>query len=100
MLVNAISADMLVPVLALRVASFLCYFVFFFKQMAVYEMRITDWSSDVCSSDLQRRDRAKGEARQRAEHEQREQDHGDRSDERRGGTECDSPCRSRWSPYH
>src|SRR3546814_20548394 len=23
-----------------------------------------------------------------------------RSEERRGGTECDSTCRSRWSPYH
>src|SRR3546814_9647000 len=27
-------------------------FVFFFKQKAAYEMRISDWSSDVCSSDL------------------------------------------------
>src|SRR3546814_8339284 len=26
--------------------------VFFFKQKTVYEMRISDWSSDVCSSDL------------------------------------------------
>src|SRR3546814_5377604 len=26
--------------------------VFFFKQKAAYEMRISDWSSDVCSSDL------------------------------------------------
>src|SRR3546814_4395774 len=26
--------------------------VFFFKQMTAYEMRISDWSSDVCSSDL------------------------------------------------
>src|SRR3546814_5894316 len=26
--------------------------VFFFKQKTAYEMRITDWSSDVCSSDL------------------------------------------------
>src|SRR3546814_4250565 len=26
---------------------------FFFKQKAAYEMRISDWSSDVCSSDLQ-----------------------------------------------
>src|SRR3546814_1366049 len=31
-----------------------CYFVvFFFKQKTAYEMRISDWSSDVCSSDLQ-----------------------------------------------
>src|SRR3546814_11454889 len=32
---------------------FLCYcVVFFFKQKTAYEMRISDWSSDVCSSDL------------------------------------------------
>src|SRR3546814_13287908 len=31
------------------------YFVFFFfKQKTAYEMRISDWSSDVCSSDLKR----------------------------------------------
>src|SRR3546814_20743711 len=31
----------------------LCVFVFFFfKQKTAYEMRISDWSSDVCSSDL------------------------------------------------
>src|SRR3546814_13427755 len=29
----------------------LCY-IFFFKQKTAYEMRISDWSSDVCSSDL------------------------------------------------
>src|SRR3546814_39191 len=28
------------------------YFIFFFKQKTAYEMRISDWSSDVCSSDL------------------------------------------------
>src|SRR3546814_5621708 len=27
-------------------------FVFFFKQKPAYDMRISDWSSDVCSSDL------------------------------------------------
>src|SRR3546814_9030164 len=38
----------------------LCRFVFwgfmffFFKQKTAYEMRISDWSSDVCSSDLAR----------------------------------------------
>src|SRR3546814_13050108 len=32
---------------------FLCLCVFFFfKQKTAYEMRISDWSSDVCSSDL------------------------------------------------
>src|SRR3546814_1989977 len=30
------------------------FFVFFFKQKTAYEMRISDWSSDVCSSDLDR----------------------------------------------
>src|SRR3546814_5273532 len=41
---------------------------FFFKQKTAYEMRISDWSSDVCSSDLSRhrhleraRDRSRGE---------------------------------------
>src|SRR3546814_1547115 len=29
-----------------------CYIFFFFKQKTAYEMRISDWSSDVCSSDL------------------------------------------------
>src|SRR3546814_16397694 len=28
------------------------YFFFFFKQKTAYEVRISDWSSDVCSSDL------------------------------------------------
>src|SRR3546814_7238342 len=32
--------------------------VFFFKQKTAYEMRISDWSSDVCSSDLNAVDRA------------------------------------------
>src|SRR3546814_258243 len=31
-----------------------CVFFFFFKQKTAYEMRISDWSSDVCSSDLSR----------------------------------------------
>src|SRR3546814_5807367 len=34
---------------------FCCVFFFFFKQKTAYEMRISDWSSDVCSSDLQLR---------------------------------------------
>src|SRR3546814_1455695 len=32
-------------------------FLFFFKQKTAYEMRISDWSADVCSSDLDVRDR-------------------------------------------
>src|SRR3546814_3929568 len=34
------------------VSVFAQYFFFFFKQKTAYEMRISDWSSDVCSSDL------------------------------------------------
>src|SRR3546814_8022930 len=30
----------------------MCCVLFFFKQKTAYEMRISDWSSDVCSSDL------------------------------------------------
>src|SRR3546814_4454185 len=33
----------------------LCIFCCFFKQKTAYEMRISDWSSDVCSSDLDMR---------------------------------------------
>src|SRR3546814_17654055 len=29
-----------------------CFILFFFKQKTAYEMRISDWSSDVCSSDV------------------------------------------------
>src|SRR3546814_7838054 len=38
----------------------ICGLFFFFKQKTAYEMRISDWSSDVCSSDLE------GEVRRRA----------------------------------
>src|SRR3546814_2832986 len=41
------------------ICEYLCFFLcvvvvffFFFKQKTAYEMRISDWSSDVCSSDL------------------------------------------------
>src|SRR3546814_3404582 len=34
-----------------------CVVFFFFKQKTAYEMRISDWSSDVCSSDLHHTDR-------------------------------------------
>src|SRR3546814_14894767 len=86
-------------------------------------MRISDWSSDVCSSDLDRTARAAG--RQAAAVEQDERTArpqvaqaqrvgagaavGDeaaikvvdlRSEERRGGQECVSTCSSRWSQYH
>src|SRR3546814_2607158 len=38
-------------VLCVCVEFMICLF-FFFKQKTAYEMRISDWSSDVCSSDL------------------------------------------------
>src|SRR3546814_3989070 len=40
--------------LFLTVVSIFFFCVFFFKQKTAYEMRISDWSSDVCSSDLWR----------------------------------------------
>src|SRR3546814_6172662 len=44
----------------LSVCVLICfYFFFFFKQKTAYEMRISDWSSDVCSSDLVRTQRRK-----------------------------------------
>src|SRR3546814_1527321 len=33
-------------------SGFVSFVLFFFKQKTAYEMRISDWSSDVCSSDL------------------------------------------------
>src|SRR3546814_2983032 len=84
--------------------------IFFFKQKTAYEMRISDWSSDVCSSDLPIGENViigVGMARisrvpflescmmygtvRRAQ---------TRSEERRVGKECVSTCRSRGSPYH
>src|SRR3546814_6539829 len=84
---------------------------FFFKQKTAYEMRISDWSSDVCSSDLQlHRHRHQGladDGEHRGTHHAVGADHADRSvqapgrsEERRVGKECVSTCRSRWSPYH
>src|SRR3546814_4788373 len=91
---------------------------FFFKQKTAYEMRISDWSSDVCSSDLRCWcSDALPPARARLETAPPRDDRGvpdaprlrgvrvpalpqDRSEERRVGKECGSTCRSRWSPYH
>src|SRR3546814_3436037 len=101
---------------------------FFFKQKTAYEMRISDWSSDVCSSDLPsdgnhctsllRPDRhclatpfllcsktmsATAFDSDASLDERRviiRRGGGDRSEERRVGKECVSTCRSRWSPYH
>src|SRR3546814_1907674 len=102
------------------------FLFFFFKQKTAYEMRISDWSSDVCSSDLAAAiaDALPGngvEAALLAPDAVRldsldallEQPldgiviatpsalHAEqRSEERRVGKECVSTCRSRWSPYH
>src|SRR3546814_7323314 len=97
-----------------------CFFVF--KQKTAYEMRISDWSSDVCSSDLGGQERpAQGVAERVAEARLQGLDHepravvGDdlfgqggalcdehwgflRSEQRRAGKECFSTFRSRWSP--
>src|SRR3546814_5872471 len=87
----------------------LCPFCFFFfKQKPAYEMRISDWSSDVFSSDLSARARAPmggasiAIARMVSAYSTWATDGGGtwRSEERRVGKECVSTCRSRWSPYH
>src|SRR3546814_2819680 len=105
-------------------------FFFFVKQKTAYEMRISDWSSDVCSSDLdllaeileaqvaEHRMAAQREIRAVELQDQAGVDDrlvfarhhvGEREDvgllarrpeERRVGKECVSTCRSRWSPYH
>src|SRR3546814_6907561 len=106
----------------------MCFVIFFFKQKTAYEMRISDWSSDVCSSDLicrgfqeinvalggaLRRDVASNDA-MLLHHSPEDSDLArmfdhyhdvdlapdGRSEERRVGKECVSTCRSRWSPYH
>src|SRR3546814_6861950 len=93
---------------------FVLFVFFFFKQKTAYEMRISDWSSDVCSSDLScghTRDyrppdherflpknsapRTRGRPRIACGARGR-----DRSEERRVGKEGVGTCRSRWSPYH
>src|SRR3546814_3584057 len=86
-----------------------CFLFFFFKQKTAYEMRISDWSSDVCSSDLLSRPGLSPTVpmpRMRAEPlasdpvDETSSDGATRSEERRVGKECVSTCRSRWSPYH
>src|SRR3546814_19475377 len=68
-------------------------------------MRISDWSSDVCSSDLiPTCDGFRADAAQvgmvAAGHPGAGRALAARSEERRAGKECVSTCRSRWSPYH
>src|SRR3546814_5370684 len=104
---------MLLALLLTRVS---CVIVCVVKQKTAYEMRISDWSSDVCSSDLIAREdedalRAPGAVAapgggslQRDLGAQRLpagwQHAARRSEERRVGKECVSTFRSRWSPYH
>src|SRR3546814_19135313 len=98
----------------------MCVGVFLFKQKTAYDMRISDWSSDVCSSDLRAGnyanvfDKSIGFMRGRtadgkwiAPFDPAEpyynfmmKEASGRSEERRVGKECVSTCRSRWSPYH
>src|SRR3546814_8981654 len=73
-------------------------FFFFFKQKTAYEMRISDWSSDVCSSDLPVPKSTR--ATRSTAITWRNSAADSRSEERRVGKECVSTCRSRWSPYH
>src|SRR3546814_10884635 len=80
-----------------------CVSFFFFKQKTAYEMRISDWSSDVCSSDLMYFVQRLENAARRCFALVAELLPGYlaiRSEERRVGKECVSTCRSRWSPYH
>src|SRR3546814_10046725 len=81
-----------------------CLFFFFFKQKTAYEMRISDWSSDVCSSDLSARAGEQSTTSRQpaifAGTPSISAVEGSRSEERRVGKECVSTCRSRWSPYH
>src|SRR3546814_6640905 len=93
----------------------LCVFClfFFFKQKTAYEMRISDWSSDVCSSDLPTHltpftlvstdttmtgDKLDIVFEAQSDNVKVVKTY--RSEERRVGKECVSTCRSRWSPYH
>src|SRR3546814_2830204 len=87
-----------------------CHVCFFFKQKTAYEMRISDWSSDVCSSDLSSSSKISRRPRENHDLPSVKEQHSDttcvsagshaRSEERRVGKECVSTCRSRWSPYH
>src|SRR5438093_13626335 len=78
----------------------ICFFFFFFSSRRRHTRLVSDWSSDVCSSDLRRVEGAP--AAPTADDDGPDLlDHAvetveERSEERRVGKEC----RSRWSPYH
>src|SRR3546814_6279962 len=92
---------------------FICVlFFFFFKQKTAYDMRISDWSSDVCSSDLLAFEMTPAavvgarpcgpgvgfdRVRRRAQGEDVDQHRLVRSEESRVGKECVSTGRYRWS---
>src|SRR3546814_3423372 len=91
------------------------YVFFCVKQNTAYEMRISDWSSDVCSSDLLARLTTEvylsdmvpamkpSDAYAKMAHREAERvdiEELERSEERRVGKECVSTCRSRWWPSH
>src|SRR6187551_4004560 len=76
---------------------------FFFKQKTAYEITHSDWSSDVCSSDLRgsipSHTHAAGDTTSGTMATAR-LGSGTRSEERRVGKECCALCRFRWSAYH
>src|SRR3546814_6357345 len=84
----------------LWVGSVFVFYFFFFKQKTAYEMRISDWSSDVCSSDLGRHLAQFAAILDVGQDDLEFVAPKTRSEERRVGKECVSTCRSRWSPYH
>src|SRR5213083_3455302 len=74
---------------------------FFFKQKTAYEITASDWSSDVCSSDLIGRSRSSPRTSRSATSRappSSERSRRRRSEERRVGKECSLLCRSRWWP--
>src|SRR3546814_906238 len=110
----------LISLISLSIVFFYRFFFFFFKHKTAYVLRISDWSSDVCSSDLpaagprlRRRRGTPGGAvraqrlRSRGRHALRGVHLGHlrrvplgRSEERSVGKECVSTGRSRGSPSH
>src|SRR3546814_9552618 len=63
--VFCVSLICLCVILIIKIGYFFFLLFFFFKQKTAYEMRISDWSSDVCSSDLPQRINASGNAHKR-----------------------------------
>src|SRR3546814_5584109 len=75
--------------------------VFVFKQKTAYEMRISDWSSDVCSSDLQNlaaQDDEDRDHRQAGNAVERDQNQDDRGDEQLVGDGIEEAAERRLLP--